>query len=251
MIFYFSGTGNSQYAALKIADFLQERTVDMTEALKTGCMSFRINPGEKIGFVFPVYYSSLPSVVSDFIREANIIADDDCYIFGVITCGALAAGADVALRRMLSEISLHTDCVYPLKMPDNYVMLYDPASPENAEAVMQDASSDIIDIAEDIRKGKKGGFNSGIAGKIASSLMSPMYHMLRNTKKFYADEKCVSCSLCEKVCPVSAIKMTDGKPIWVKNKCAHCTACINRCPGQAIQYGKATAKRGRYKNKIL
>ena len=41
------------------------------------------------------------------------------------------------------------------------------------------------------------------------------------------------CGLCAKKCPVQAIEMRDGKPVWVKDKCVMCLGCLHRCPKYA------------------
>lgn len=246
MIFYFTGTGNSRYAAKKIADGTNDIIYDMSELLKSGKMSYTVKTGEKVGFVFPIYYSGLPSVVSDFLENINIIADNDCYIYAVITCGANAVGADTMFRKAISKYTFETSYVYELKMPDNYVMMYNPCDKETAEKFMNHADRDISDIIDNLNNNKKGGFNSGIKGKIMSSVMQKLYSVMRTTKQFYVTNECISCGKCEKDCPIDVIKMTDGKPVWTQSKCAHCTACINKCPAKAIQFGKGTVNRGRY-----
>ncbi len=251
MIFYFTGTGNSLYAAKKIAEGIDDYIIDMNDAMKSGKMNYTVKTDEKVGFVFPIYYSGLPSVVAEFIKNLNITADDDCYVYSVITCGANAVGADSMFRRYMSEYVREATCVYQLKMPDNYVMLYDPANAENIKRFMAHADKDIISIIEDLKNNKKGGFVSGKKGKAMSAVMQTFYCFMRVTKPFNVTQDCVSCGLCEKICPVDVIKMKNGKPVWTAAKCAHCTACINRCPAKAIQFGKATLKRGRYCNEIL
>lgn len=67
-----------------------------------------------------------------------------------------------------------------------------------------------------------------------------------NTKKFYANDKCTGCGICESVCNCNTIKV-DKKPSWGK-ECTQCLACMHFCPVKAIQYGKGTEKKGRYKN---
>lgn len=47
-------------------------------------------------------------------------------------------------------------------------------------------------------------------------------------------------------CPISDIRLKNGKPIWLRRKCMQCCACINRCPVSAIQYGTSTRNGGRY-----
>lgn len=249
MIFYFTGTGNSLYAAKKIADGIGDEIIDMNAAMKSGKMSYCVQAGEKVGFVFPIYYSGLPTVVSEFLENINISADDDCYIYAVITCGASAVGADTMFRRCMSEYARETAYVYQLKMPDNYVMIYDPAPEDKVKRYMAHADRDICDIIEDLNNNEKGGFNSGVKGKIASSVMQTLYSVMRITKPFYVTQDCVSCGRCAESCPTDIIQMRDGKPVWTESKCVHCTACINGCPTKAIQFGKSTVKRGRYFNK--
>lgn len=251
MLFYFTGTGNSLFAARQLADAMNDEMYDICELIKNRNMSFRIPTGEKIGFVFPIYYSGLPHIVKTFLEEVNIIADDDCYTYAVITCGGSAAGADVQLKKVLSEKTMHIDHIAQLKMTDNYIVMFELDDAKKAAERTDIAKAELLEIAENISAGKKGGFNSRIGGKLANGVMQPMYHMLRKTKKFFADKKCVSCGKCERICPVDAIKMQNGKPKWVKDKCEHCMACINRCPKKAIQYGAKTKNKNRFVNEIL
>ncbi len=47
-------------------------------------------------------------------------------------------------------------------------------------------------------------------------------------------EKCVGCSACLNVCPVSAISMTDGKAEIDVAACSNCGRCAQVCPQGAI-----------------
>ncbi len=53
-------------------------------------------------------------------------------------------------------------------------------------------------------------------------------------KTLFSSFKCKGCGLCEKRCPVSAVKMKRGRPFWTW-RCESCMRCINNCPQQAIQ----------------
>ncbi len=64
-------------------------------------------------------------------------------------------------------------------------------------------------------------------------------------KKFWVDEKCNGCAICEKICPAKNIVMNAGKPVW-QHRCEQCLACIQWCPKEAIQYGKNPPGYARY-----
>ena len=43
------------------------------------------------------------------------------------------------------------------------------------------------------------------------------------------NEKCVTCGICAKHCPTSAIDFLDYRPIDI-SKCIKCNSCVKRCP---------------------
>ncbi len=54
-------------------------------------------------------------------------------------------------------------------------------------------------------------------------------------KSFYATSACNQCRLCEKQCPVHAIKhSTTDRPFWTF-RCESCMRCMNHCPQRAIE----------------
>ncbi|MGI6348304.1 MAG: EFR1 family ferrodoxin [Eubacteriales bacterium] len=61
------------------------------------------------------------------------------------------------------------------------------------------------------------------------------YPLFVHAKKFYELDTCISCGLCEKVCPPNNIKLIDDKSSR-SDKCTHCMACICRCPEKAIEF---------------
>ena len=48
------------------------------------------------------------------------------------------------------------------------------------------------------------------------------------------DEKCAGCGVCEDVCPLEAIRVSDGVARIDQHRCNECEACVEACPNQAI-----------------
>lgn len=240
MIYYFSGTGNSKHAAEVIASAVNETPVDIVDAIKDGI--YGSCDDEITGFVFPVYFWGLPEIIKRFASISEVKNSLGKYIFCVITCGANTGNADKMLAKRLGR---ELDYSFSLKMPDNYVVMYDPCEKEKAQKYLRHADKELEQICKDVvsREACRKGSTQGGA---KSAFVSLLYDPFRKTKKFYTDKNCISCGLCAKNCPDNAIEMKDGKPVWVKSKCQHCTACINRCPRASIQYGKGTENRRRY-----
>ena len=243
MIYYFSGTGNSKHAAEVIADANGDKALNIVDAINQNI--YGSDTDEITGFVFPVYFWGLPEIIKRFASMPAVKNSLGKYVFCVITCGADTGTADKMLAKKLGR---NLDYSFSLKMPDNYVVMYDPCEKEKSKKYLRHADKELETICKDVanrEKSRKGSTN----GKLKSAFVSLLYDPFRKTKKFYADDKCISCGICAKNCPDNAIEMKNGKPVWVKSKCQHCTACINCCPKESIQYGKATKSRRRYNYK--
>ncbi len=240
MVYYFSGTGNSRHAANVIAQKLGDTAADIVDVIKNG--NFGSADDEVTGFVFPVYFWGLPEIIKRFASLPEVRNSLGRYVFAVITCGASTGNADKMLEKALGG---KLDYSYSLRMPDNYVVMYDPCTKEKAQKFLHHADKELDAVCANLTE-RTSGRKGSTQGGIKSAFVYALYNPFRKTKKFYADGKCTSCGLCEKLCPDNVIAIEGGRPVWTKNKCQHCTACINRCPVRAIQYGNATENRGRY-----
>ncbi len=241
MIYYFTGTGNSRYAAEKLAIMTGDRCVSIA-SIFNGTVKPAEGRKDTTGFVFPVYYGGLPEMVKRFASHPEIKKHLAPYVYCVITCGADACAADIKLSEALER---RVDYSSSVVMPDNYVMLYNPASGDEAREKLKNADARLNEIADDVGRHYRH-FGSSFKKKAMTGVMYPLYNVFRTTLLFSADEKCTSCGFCEKICPEGAIRIKKGVPEWTKKKCQHCTACINRCPAGAIQFGLLTKNRDRY-----
>ena len=70
MVFYFSGTGNSQWVAKSVATAFSDRLIAIGDYFREGSEKpkFELEKGERIGFVFPVHSWGMPPIVKKFIK---------------------------------------------------------------------------------------------------------------------------------------------------------------------------------------
>ena len=78
MIFYFSGTGNTKWAASKLAAATREDLISIAPYMRADDSShnlaepFILKENERLGFVFPVHGWRVPKLVREFISKMKI-----------------------------------------------------------------------------------------------------------------------------------------------------------------------------------
>ena len=251
MVFYFSGTGNSLQAAKNIADYNGEDLISVSERINSGeqLFEYSLSDNQTIGFVFPVYAWGPPGMVLEFIDRLKFNNPSNKYIFSVATCGENIGNTMKSLDSRLAAKGMKLSAGFSLKMPNNYIIMGDVDSKEVEKEKLAAAEKTLLDINRSIEKRETGVFRveKGFLPGLLTGVVNPLFNKnALGTQKFYADDNCTGCGLCEKVCNTRTIKLAK-KPLW-GGKCTQCLACINYCPVKAIQYGKGTVKKGRYTN---
>lgn len=243
MIFYFSATGNSRHAAQKIAKALGENAVSITDCLKKDFRNFIADKNENIGFVFPVYNFGLPITVIDFIKNLNIKTNNN-YVFTVATYGGFSGGASKMIKESLVAKGIEVNAQYSVRMPDTWTPAYDVSDKVKNARINAAADKKIDRIIKKIKKLRSGNHDSRripFGDKFYGS-----YESMRRTSSLSVEDNCIGCGLCAKQCPVNAIEIRSGKPVWVKEKCAMCLGCLHHCPEFAIRRGSKTKEHGQY-----
>lgn len=250
MVFYFSATGNSKYVAEKISREFGGQLINISEAMRNNEYEYQVEDEEKTFFVFPAYFFGLPNLVSAFMKTVQFTGGtpDVC---GVATYGGNCGAADRMFKAALKGKKVHFRAFYKIKMVDNYVLMYKMPLPEEQTMILRRADKEIDLCIDAIRFNFRTSYHSSIGLGAVSKVAYSFYKGKCGTKKFLAEDTCISCGLCQTICPVKAIQMEEGRPVWVKEQCVHCLGCLHRCPVCAIQYGKKTKDRGRYVNPLL
>ncbi len=254
MILYFSGTGNSEYAAKRIAEKTGDEVFNLFEKIKNRDFSMEHpeiifpeieHPDSPWVIVAPTYAWRIPRILQEWLEKTKLPGSREMYF--VMTCGGDIGYAGKYLRELCHSINMDYQGCYPIVMPENYIAMFSSPSKEEALEIIRRAEGEIDRAAAFITGRRmfpqlpltvKDKMNSGIVNHL-------FYPMFVHAKKFYAADTCISCGKCASVCPMNNIRIEKGKPVW-GNDCTHCMACICRCPVEAIEYGKHSIGLTRY-----
>ncbi len=251
MIFYFSGTGNSLYAAKNIAHYIGEELVSISAAENTGneLNEYNLREDEILGFIYPIYAWGPPKIVLEFIEKLKLSNYGENYVFSVATCGGSIGNTMKVMKGYLKKKGINLDSGFSVKMPNNYIMMGDVDSKEVEQEKLTAADETLKYINHTVEQRKAGEFRieKGVFPWLLTDIINPMFNKNAiNTTKFHVNDNCNGCGTCEKVCNCNNIKVHES-PQW-GSRCTQCLACVHYCPTKAIQYGKETEKKGRYTN---
>lgn len=262
MIFYFSGTGNTRWAAQKVAAATADRLVNIAEemlAAETDQASdpqftYTLAQDERIGFFFPVHGWRPPRLVLDFLDRLHLTNADSHYAYVVCTAGDNVGEAVSILEKRLQTMGIKIDSAISLIMPESYVGLpfMDVDTPAKEQCKKMEADNKLTRFIADIMDCRSGvrDITIGHWPRINSRLIGSVF-----VKKLVTDrpfhvvaDRCLHCGKCASVCPVANIHFEKGgEPSWLHNgKCLSCFACYHHCPTHAIEYGGRTKKKGQY-----
>jgi len=247
MIFYFSGTGNSKHVAEYIKKKTGEELVSIADCNNARHYTFKLKKGERLGFVFPVYYWGLPSVVEEFVKYLRIEPNGRHYTYSVLTCGATTGGADVALSKLLKKKNIFMNASFALRMVDNYTVVFNVNDKGKNREINAAAEEELIKATQYIEAKASGNFNKLRGFWPAYPITHAAYNATRFTFPLrVSKDDCISCGKCAKECPTKTIIMECGKPVWINSRCSICLSCVHNCPANAISYGPTSKKNGQY-----
>ncbi len=268
LILYFSGTGNTHFAAKKLSEHLNKHGIRCDIAPFELGKFDTIKNYDLLILGFPVYAYSMPEFMKNSINKLQKPKTGAVYIFSTY---ALHPGNALRKSAKLLKNSGFIPIGYgKVKMPGSDGMLFlKKESPyiKKSKKIISSGFNSIEKIAIDIKEIVKeklpnlhrgsSGINSNeleiippisLPSIFIEALIIPIFKIIERKakKRFYADEKCNRCGICEKICPSKNITVTKEKVIF-DGRCYLCLRCIHQCPQEAIQIGKATVGKYRYR----
>lgn len=248
--YWFSGTGNSLYAAKSLASALGD--MELVAITRELADHPPVISGEVIGFVFPVYAYGPPAIVRRFIEKAEF--GEIKYSFIAMTHGGGPANTAISTDKIFKKRGVEVSAFFTIRMPSNYVVGSNPVEGEKALEIFEKGDEELKNAAHYIsQRLYNPAIASGIGGKLKSSLITPLFAKGVKTydRSFFATDLCNGCGVCAGICPMNNISLTaDKRPVW-EGHCEACLGCINLCPANAIQTGRATMKRRRYRHRNI
>lgn len=255
MVYYFSGTGNSAWVARRLASYLGEPVRDIVEVMADPSVTPIIDLGrdERLVFVFPVHSWGPAVYMRRFLGQLLVEGYEGQQVAAICVCGDDCGRTDRLVGRLLARKGIRLSLCLSVQMPNNYILLpgFDVDDKPVERQKLDNAVEAVVNVANRLLgKGGPAAYVSGSLPALKSWLVYPLFRAgLCFRNHFRATGRCVSCGLCERVCPSRLITMgDDGRPRWERHGCVQCLACVHRCPTRAIEYGNITVKKGRYRH---
>lgn len=244
MILYFTGTGNSKYAAKALAERLEDECISLNEVIKYD-KDKHFQSKKPFVIVSPIYAWRLPRIVEQTLRTAVFMGRKQIYF--VPTMGENSGKADKYCKVLCEAIHMEFMGFRGICFPDNYVSASAMPTEDKVLHILNEAITQIDAIAAEIKESKmiQKTDKTPLAGLMSSCVNSLFYRFATSDKNYIVSDACISCGLCEKGCSVNNIKMENGKPVFQGN-CIACYSCIQHCPKEAINIKGKTEKHGRY-----
>ena len=269
MIFYFSGTGNTRWAAQQLAESTKEQLLFIPDELKGECI-YELSEDERLGFCFPVHGWQPLHIVRQFIQRLTITSQtSSIYSYALCTCGDSTGLAMTILAKELSAKGITLQSCQSLIMPESYVCLpfMYTDTPQREREKIEQAKVDLEKFIE-VVVNRRSGYSQltlGLTPWTFSHVIGAYFNRFMITdRKFTVDsDLCLHCGQCAKVCPVGDIELrteqsaasspsdatspSSAVPYWLHDdRCTCCLSCYHHCPVHAINYGRITRKRGQY-----
>ncbi len=266
LILYFSGTGNTYFCAKAIASALYNAYSANTPSKTNSDLSVSLESVEVFRpedvklydiliFGFPVYALKMPEFLEEYVERLSLPKTKKVFIFA--TYGFYPGNAQKLVARKMKQMGFIPIGTGGVRLPGTDGLLFIKKDSRAEEKIKGKNYAETRRMKRFLRKvteslySKKNtspGLRLTITGILSSVLFNIVYKPIETAtkKRFYANNTCTHCRLCELICPSGNITVTKTKVIF-SDKCYLCLRCIHQCPEEAIQIGRFTLNSIRYR----
>lgn len=242
MVFYFTATGNSLYAAKQFSD----APVSIPQIMRGKQRRFS---DDIIGIVCPVFAGQPPKMVVKFLEESEFETD---YLYMILTYGHDESDSPEFTARLAEKCGVLVDYIGVIKMVDNYLPVFDM---EEETALEKNVEEQLKIAVKAVAERKRGIPEATKEQRILHSRVAEMNRLtpaFNNGSQITVNEGCIGCGICAKVCPVGNFYIESGKAKRKQKTCEFCLACAQNCPQKAIGLSIADKNpKARYRNEHI
>lgn len=251
IIYYFSGTGNAEYAALWVGNEAKKAGVDyrIINIAKMKDKKIRTPTSNAlIGFISPTHGFHFPLIMRKFIKSYP--RSNNCSAFIMNTragtrirktiIGGLSGILHFWSSALLILKGFKIVGLFPVDLPSNWISVHPAFKKKGTDVIYTHVEPKVRQFADSILNGDRNYKALSPRNMILDIMIAPIsiaYILVGKyffAKSFIASSDCDKCNICEKNCPVNAIKEIDGRKFWT-SRCESCMQCMNTCPRQAIE----------------
>ncbi len=239
MVFYFTATGNSLYAARHFSD----EPVSIPQIMRGTKRQFS---DDTIGIVCPVYAGEPPKMVLQFLKASTFQTE---YFYFILTYDFDQSDALEFTAGLAKEAGIHVDYVAAIQMVDNYLPMFDMDAEMDLDKHIEKQLADAVKaVADRVRKIPEAS-EEGRRLHAQVAAMNRENPAFNNGSQITVSENCIGCGICEKVCPIDNFYIENGRAMRREDTCEFCLACAQNCPQKAIGLSMADKNPdARYRN---
>ncbi|MFP3953473.1 MAG: EFR1 family ferrodoxin [Candidatus Acetothermia bacterium] len=261
LILYFSGTGNTKFIANKIATKLERKGHHVTPTSVENFEPEEASLYDFLVFGYPIYGYDMPKFLKGYLERLSLPSSRGGAVYdtmGYNGGNSLRATAEKLIAKGFVVVG-----TAEFMMPGNDGLAITDWKSKTAQQVLstdygrsQEIREGVERLVDQIDAGVDQGIKQGEGNppkrKFIYRLLTPATKLLFDifervfTGKFRADESCIGCGLCERICPADNI-VVHGKEVEFGDDCYFCLRCLHQCPVEAIQITRFTEGKFRYR----
>lgn len=240
--FYFSGTGNTKWAAEQLHKTAENKGILSrlySIEQKSTDLNGLMNDTDVIGIAFPVYAMNIPEIMKQFLARLNQTLAPGAAplpLFVLTTVGFADGCGPYEVVSRFSPRTVKLTGYAGLKICSNIttpVARADPLPPGELQKRLETAKNKINALVDALAAGKKkiepGVYRIALFRKQMSAMPKKAYEQLSIDAK-----TCNSCMTCADNCPSDAIKRNDAGKLDILSGCTACMRCYNFCPTASV-----------------
>ena len=242
---YFSGTGNTKYAAEMFSKKMGAKCLSIED---NADFSAEIKAHDTIAFCYPIYNSRVPRIMRTFVHDNkdNLIGKK---VVILVTQQAFSGDGARVFTDLFEVGSIKVIYAEHFNMQQNmgnipiWSAIFKPSDKAN-RCYIKKVEKKLNTVCHNIKRGivRKRGFSaiSIILGYIQGKPwqkdtreVSPTRLEKKLSEDIRIHDECTACNLCVGICPTRNLVNNEGR-IEYLNRCTVCYRCVNYCPQKAI-----------------